>query len=162
MSAFWICVPHLAASWDGGGGGGAGRVLRGWGGLSRVYTGRAGRQWLHSNLCSGSVTVLFLAPRPRVSVSPRGSYQLPGLTIGPPTHPAFFFSSFLFFLPPFLPAAVFQFPRSADVTLASCKGAGPWFETAVIDRTDRHSHPHTSSVSAFPAVGSASHFCVQV
>lgn len=34
-------------------------------------------QWLHSNLWGGSVTVLFLAPLSRVSVS-CGSYQLPG------------------------------------------------------------------------------------
>lgn len=57
---------------------------------------RTDRQWLHSNLWGGSVTVLFLALHSRVSVS-CGSYQLPGLMIGPqPSHPP-------------VPAAVFQF-----------------------------------------------------
>lgn len=51
-------------------------------GLSRVYRGQTDRQWLHSNLWGGSFTVLFLAPHSRVSVS-CGSYQLPGLMIGP-------------------------------------------------------------------------------
>lgn len=55
--------------------------------LARVSQ-RTGRQWLRSNLWGGSVTVLFLAPLPRVSVS-CGSYQLLGPMIGPqPSHPA--------------------------------------------------------------------------
>lgn len=91
---------------------------------------RTGRQWLHSNLWGGSVTVLFLAPRSRVSVS-CGSYQLPGLMIGP-----------WLFLPP-VPAAVFQFSCPTDVTVASC-GGGALISNGMMDRTvDTHRRTHT-------------------
>lgn len=82
----------------------------GWLGVKQSLQ-RTDRQWLHSNLWGGSVTALFLAPHSRVSVS-CGSYQLPGLMIGPRlSHPP-------------VPAVVFQFSCPTDVTVASCKGGG--------------------------------------
>lgn len=64
----------------------------------------------------------------------------------PPPPPPFYFPPF----PP-LPAAVFHFPRPADVTVASCKGAGLRFQTAVMDRTvDKHpTHPHLTPLLCF-------------
>lgn len=69
---------------------------------------RTDSQWLYSNLWGGRVTILFLAPHSRVSVS-CGSYQLPALMIGPqPSHPP-------------VSTAVFQFSCPTHVTVASCR-----------------------------------------
>lgn len=105
--------------------------------LARVSQ-RTGRQWLHSNLWGGSVTVLFLAPLPcvlrKLSVARPDDWTA---AVSPSSSPPSCFSSLV----------------PTDVTVASCS-AGGWIcfhaawltHTYTVTRT--LTNPHPPSVSA--------------
>lgn len=103
---------------------------------------RTDRQWLHSNLWGGSGTALFLALHSRVSVS-CGSYQLPGLMIGPrPSHPP-------------VPATPFHFSCPRWCHCRQLQG-GLCFQAAWLTEQEIHPLTHTHSPALTPSSVSAS------